>query len=97
MGNTHQGMVESLSRIEGYRPYFAEAFGSPDITKTKVAKAIADYERTRISGNSPWDRWRRNRDQDAVSAESRRLQDANASRSVEACPLHARRLGADVA
>ena len=69
MGNTHQGMVESLSRIQGYRPYFAEAFGSPDITKTTVAKAIADYERTRISGNSPWDRWRRNRDQDAVSAE----------------------------
>ena len=69
MGNTHHAMVETLSGIEGYKPYFAQAFGSPEITKERVAKAIADYERTRVSGNSPWDRWRRNRDESAVSAE----------------------------
>ena len=53
--------------IAGYQPYFAEAFGSPDITKERVAKAIADYERTRMSGNSAYDRWRRLRDAGAVS------------------------------
>ena len=39
------------------------------ITKERIAQAIADYERTRMSGNSPYDRWRRTRDATAVSAE----------------------------
>jgi cytochrome c peroxidase len=69
MGNTHSAMVETLGRIRGYAPYFKEAFGTPEITKERVAKAIADYERTRMSGNSPWDRWRYNRDENAVSAQ----------------------------
>jgi cytochrome c peroxidase len=69
MGNSHKTMVETLSRISGYTPYFAEAFGSPEITKERVAKAIADYERTRMSGNSAWDRWRYNRESNAVSAQ----------------------------
>ena len=67
MGNTHVKMIETLAGIAGYQPYFAEAFGSPEITKERVAKAIADYERTRMSGNSPYDRWRRRRDATAVS------------------------------
>jgi cytochrome c peroxidase len=69
MGNTHQSMVETLTQVPGYEPYFKEAFGTSEITKERVAKAIADYERTRMSGNSPWDKWRYNRDQNAVSAQ----------------------------
>ena len=71
MGNTHDSMIETLSRIEGYRPYFEEAFGSDDITKEAVALALADYERTRVSGNSPYDRWRYNRDESAVPQEAK--------------------------
>jgi cytochrome c peroxidase len=67
MGSTHQSMIETLGKIPAYQPYFQEAFGSPEVTKERVARAISDYERTRLSGNSPWDRWRRNRDQSAVS------------------------------
>ena len=67
MGNTPAAMVEKLSRIEGYKPYFMEAFGSEQITGERVAKAIVAYEQTRLSGNSPWDRWRYNRDLSAVS------------------------------
>ena len=37
------------------------------MTKERIAKAMADYERTRMSGNSPYDRWRRQRDAGAVS------------------------------
>ena len=67
MGSTHTTMIATLTRVGGYKPYFERAFGTPEITKERVARAIADYERTRMSGNSPWDRWRRSRDQSAVS------------------------------
>jgi cytochrome c peroxidase len=67
MGSTHASMIETLSKVPAYGPYFKEAFGTPEITKERVAKAIADYERTRMSGNSPWDRWRYSKDDGAVS------------------------------
>ena len=67
MGSTHASMIQTLTSVRSYAPYFEEAFGTPEITKERVAKAIADYERTRMSGNSPWDRWRYNRDEGAVS------------------------------
>jgi cytochrome c peroxidase len=75
MGNTHKAMIETLTRIDGYRPYFKEAFGSEEVTKDRVAKAIADYERTCLSGNSPWDRWRKKRDEAAVSDEVKKGHD----------------------
>jgi cytochrome c peroxidase len=67
MGSTHDAMVSSLGKIKAYAGYFKEAFGDPTITKERVAKAIADYERTRMSGNSAWDRWQKKRDKTAVS------------------------------
>ena len=67
MGSSHQSMIATLSKIQGYRPYFKEAFGDESITKERVAHALADYERTRMSGNSPYDRWRYNREDNAVS------------------------------
>jgi cytochrome c peroxidase len=75
MGNTHDAMIDTLSRVQGYKPYFKEAFGTEEVTKTRVAQAIADYERTRVSGNSPYDRWRFGREQDAVSAAAKRGHD----------------------
>ncbi len=66
MGNTHEVMIATLKGISGYAPYFKQAFGTEEITVDRVAKAIADYERTRMSGNSPWDRWKGG-DQKAVS------------------------------
>jgi cytochrome c peroxidase len=67
MGHTLPGMLSTLDGIDGYAKYFEEAFGTPEITNERVAKAIADYERTRMSGNSPWDRWKVGRDESAVS------------------------------
>lgn len=66
MGNTHDSMIATISGIGGYAPYFQEAFGTPEVTTDRVAKAIADYERTRMSGNSPYDRWKAG-DENAVS------------------------------
>ena len=57
MGATHQGVVATVSRLPGYRPYFAEAFGDPAVDIDRVAEAIAAYEATRLSGNSRADRF----------------------------------------
>ncbi|MGH6970103.1 MAG: cytochrome-c peroxidase, partial [Caulobacteraceae bacterium] len=67
MGSSHAKMVETVAAITGYAPYFQEAFGSPAVTSDRVVHAIADFERTVMSGNSPYDRWRLDRDQSAVS------------------------------
>jgi cytochrome c peroxidase len=67
MGSTHEVMVKTLAS-HGYQPYFAEAFGTPEVTKERVGRALADYQRTRLSGDSPWDRWRKG-DEAAVSAQ----------------------------
>jgi cytochrome c peroxidase len=58
MGNTHEALVTRLKQIPGYRPLFAKAFGSEDIDIDGVAKAIATFERTVLSGNSAFDRYK---------------------------------------
>ncbi len=72
MGSTHEEMLRTLVSIRGYAPYFESAFGTPGITVERVAKAIADYERTRMSGDAPWDRWRETGDEQAVTADVKR-------------------------
>ncbi|MGC1273955.1 MAG: cytochrome c peroxidase [Planctomycetaceae bacterium] len=46
--------VKRLNAIEGYNQQFNEIFGS-DCTKETLAKAIAAYERTILSGDAPYD------------------------------------------
>jgi len=59
MGNTHEAIVTRLQAIAGYRPLFASAFGDEEINIDRVAMAIASFERTVLSGNSPYDRYKR--------------------------------------
>jgi cytochrome c peroxidase len=42
---------------EGYKALFAKAYPGEPISETTLSKAIATYERTVISDNSPFDRW----------------------------------------
>jgi cytochrome c peroxidase len=58
MGNTHEALVGRLRQIPGYRPMFAKAFGSEEVTIDRVAMAIACFERTLLSGNAPYDRYK---------------------------------------
>jgi len=58
MGMTHEGVVERIRGVAGYRPLFAKAFGSEAIDMDRMAKAIACFERTVLSGNAPYDRYR---------------------------------------
>jgi cytochrome c peroxidase len=68
MGSSRERLVSVVAGIAGYAPYFEEAFGDAGVTPARVARAIADYERTRMSGNSPFDRWQRLGRDSGVSA-----------------------------
>lgn len=50
-------IVSELLRIPGYRTQFKIAFPGEGITLENIAKAIATYERTVVSGVAPFDRW----------------------------------------
>lgn len=49
--------VEKLNRIPGYREQFRQVFGT-DVTAENLARAIAAYERTILSGDAPYDRFK---------------------------------------
>lgn len=48
-----------LERSQGYRAAFANAYPGEGINNASVAKALAAFERTIISNDSPFDRWLR--------------------------------------
>lgn len=50
-------IVTKLNALQGYHAQFQKIFGS-DATPDTVVKAIAAFERTIISGNTAWDRWK---------------------------------------
>ena len=50
-------LVKNLGVIDGYRVQFQNVFGT-GVTPEGVARAIAAYERTILSGNAPYDRFR---------------------------------------
>lgn len=57
MGNTHDACVTNLDNVPGYRALFAKAFGTEEVSIDRIAKAVATFERTLLSGNSPYDRF----------------------------------------
>lgn len=54
----HEECQERIAKIKGYRILFQEAFGPEGCTLDNIAKAIATFERTVLSGNSPYDRYK---------------------------------------
>jgi cytochrome c peroxidase len=57
-GTNHREVVAKLNGIAGYRLLFERSFGSAEVTIDNIAKAIATFERTLLSGNSPYDRYK---------------------------------------
>jgi len=56
MHNTWQNVTTALQQDTSYTAMFEAAFGATTIDSTLVTKAIAQFERTLISGNSKFDR-----------------------------------------
>ena len=73
MGMTdHASVIRRIAAIPGYKSEFAQVFGGSDpVNIDNVAKAIAAYERTLVTPNSPFDRYQAG-DKQALSAQAQR-------------------------
>ena len=54
MNMTLPELVKKLNAVNGYRKQFRDVFGT-DVSALGIAKAIAAYERTVLSGDAPYD------------------------------------------
>jgi len=67
----YETMIAKMKKIPGYNPLFLQAFGE-DITIGNVGKAIASFQRTILSGNSPADKFDQGGETGAISQEAQR-------------------------
>lgn len=74
MGNTHDVMIRTVGDIPGYVEEFKKVFGSSEITLKMVADAIAAYERTVVTTDSPFDRFVRGDNNALTSLEKKGLE-----------------------
>ena len=70
----HEPILEIVRGDDHYVAMFRDAFDirAANITMDEVTKAIAAFERTQVSGNSPFDRWYFASESDAISEQARR-------------------------
>lgn len=54
----HRQCAERIREIPGYRVIFKKTFGRDGISIDEIAQAIATFERTILSGNSAYDRYK---------------------------------------
>lgn len=73
MGNTMEGMIQNLEGIPQYREMFQKVFGT-GITPEGFAKAVAAFERTILSGDSPYDRFKAGQEDALTEAQKRGLE-----------------------
>ncbi len=72
MANPSVGYVlEKINKLEDYAGLFERAFGEGASIET-VGKAFAQYQRTLLAADSPFDRWRYAGKADALSARQKR-------------------------
>ena len=57
MGMEVDELVDKLNTVEGYKKLFEAAYGERLISKENIAKALASFQRTVVSGEAPFDRW----------------------------------------
>lgn len=70
--NAHfDAILARLSKVPDYVKWFDEAFPGTGMSKQTILSAIATYERTIVSGDSPFDLWVQG-DEAAISAEAKR-------------------------
>lgn len=76
--------MNRVRQIPGYQAYFEKAFGPDSMTVANAAKAVAAYERTLITPNSPYDRYVKG-DEKAMSVQQVRGMNAFAEVGCTSC------------
>jgi cytochrome c peroxidase len=66
MNEKHDVCVSKLAADPTYKAQFRQVFGPGPVTIGEIEKAIASFERTLVSGNSPFDRYQFGRDAAAL-------------------------------
>jgi cytochrome c peroxidase len=85
MGNTHESMIRSVQDIPGYVKEFEQVFGTSKVTIDMVAEAIAAFERTVVTTDSPFDRYVRGDDEALTKLEKQGLEIFNGKGHCTAC------------
>jgi cytochrome c peroxidase len=67
MNQPHEVSVSKMERVPAYKAEFAQAFGPGEVTLGKIQKSLASFERTLLSGNSPFDRYQYGGDKQALT------------------------------
>jgi cytochrome c peroxidase len=67
MAMTHELVVSRLNEDPIYKAEFEKAYGPGPITMEKVTQALASFERTVLSGNSPFDKYQYGGDKKAMT------------------------------
>jgi len=70
MDHKLEDCVTKLNKIPGYKQQFQKVFGM-EVTSENIAKAIASFERTVLSGNAPYDKFKAG-EMSALSAAAQR-------------------------
>lgn len=85
MGNTHQVMIRTVNDIPGYVEEFKTVFGTTPITVDQVADAIAAFERTIVTTDSPFDRYMRGDEMALTALEKKGLEIFNGKGRCTCC------------
>jgi len=76
--------MDRVRGIPGYQPEFEKAFGKDSMTVENAAKAVAAFERTLITPNSPYDRFVKG-DKTALTLQQQRGMDKFVSTGCSGC------------
>jgi len=52
-----QDMLDAIAQYPSYPELFEQAFGTPEVTAGRIAFALANYQRTLVPNETPWDKW----------------------------------------
>ena len=65
-------VVEKIRSIDDYDGQFEKVFDGEQANVVTIGKALADYQRLLVSGNSPFDRWYYADEENAISEQAKR-------------------------
>ncbi|QUN07274.1 cytochrome-c peroxidase [Shewanella yunxiaonensis] len=84
MGFTHQLAVTTVASMPGYRERFVKIYGNDKIDITRITDAIAAFEKTLVTPNSPFDKYLAG-DQQAISTDAKAGYNIFKNRGCVAC------------